>query len=997
MYKINLRQAHYIALVICIICNLAVVFFARENAREQHQSDIMAKVAEKLERLHTSFSVENVFNTSLNKHFRQISGKSNIAVGDLEQIWKNENLLAEDACRLVYFNNDIPLNVAAAEKDEWQLLMNSLNCGQVRSLRTPREVKNRLIKLLKGGVGFERLEARPGTIKKIKNGGLRTFCAWFSAPSQQKGSITGLVAFFHQAFISEKALAMALLAKFSVTARDFGYVNLLNSADSFAPDGFNANWIAGQVSSFDIKSGVDILVINGRRLLVNYKPDGRVMCCKIPDEVVPLPMWSWALAFFWFPLWLRSYLVIDANSGMSLRLLITMVFFISIALPLLATLAYWNRFIVSRTEAGKIEAAHDLEKNLVQLDASYKQIFRTSKKPFAELAAIANGRLENLQSMIDQSIRLELDLMYDTCLLIDANGNFVRPYSGASVTVRRLVFHKRAYREGVFRQLFNQGWVPFDLEAEYSLYTPEDKVDLEQFITLMPVQGKSAYSSLTSFLGKDLIALYNRGLDGNAMGQKEDVSSMVMATFMENEDENPVARIRQSLGDYVEFGFNMNQSFNFVDLIRDSSGRAVYCMILFSGQYNYSFRFLDALFKNKADWPDGVSYLALSERLFSLSFPLLDMTQRLKWLMAMMKPPRNLHVVERKINGKPHLICAYVSKNCSAYVFVATISLEKIASKLEPLKQKLLLAALIIFMALTYVWSRLYAVAIKPASQIMAGVRALETRQHDYRIKLATGDEWQHLAETFNVALEDLKELEVANFVQSCILPAGDIVSNNTVFAGRTVSADDIGGDYYDAFSLANGGLVFLMGDVSGHSVSAAIVVSMARAAFAAIVDSGIILPAEILLQMNKLMIEHLRRAKMMTCFAGLISNEGILTCSNAGQCFPFLVKADGSVEVISQIGYPLGVARKKAFAGLQMQLPEKCRLLIFSDGVIEAANATGEFFGYERLEILVRKLGCQISREEFFAGIYGAVKDFTGDTPWNDDVTLALLDYDPQ
>jgi sigma-B regulation protein RsbU (phosphoserine phosphatase) len=146
---------------------------------------------------------------------------------------------------------------------------------------------------------------------------------------------------------------------------------------------------------------------------------------------------------------------------------------------------------------------------------------------------------------------------------------------------------------------------------------------------------------------------------------------------------------------------------------------------------------------------------------------------------------------------------------------------------------------------------------------------------------------------------------------------------------------------------------------------------------------------------MNNLMLGHLRRVKMMTCFGGHIDKSGKLTCCNAGQSFPYLINENGRVEAIRQIGYPLGAARKKTLKFLEMQLPERCRIVMFSDGVVEAMNEENQQFGYDRLERLVGRLGWRTSNEEFFAAIYKEVREFAGTVPWGDDVTVALLDYD--
>jgi len=66
----------------------------------------------------------------------------------------------------------------------------------------------------------------------------------------------------------------------------------------------------------------------------------------------------------------------------------------------------------------------------------------------------------------------------------------------------------------------------------------------------------------------------------------------------------------------------------------------------------------------------------------------------------------------------------------------------------------------------------------------------------------------------------------------------------------------------------------------------------------------------------------------------------------------------------------------------------------MFSDGVIEAVNEDGQQFGYDRFEDLIKSTGCNVEWSEFFDEILLKLKAFTGDVPWNDDVTIAVLDY---
>ena len=988
------RPVYWLILLLGVTLNLIVIsFFHERNEKREHQTTRHNSEA-LLEKMYASFRFEKVFDREFNALFSDVAGKTASEAASLARIWLHSHGMASDACEIVYFSDKAPLNVSPESADDWKFLLSRFDTGLIRP-RLEGETKNRMIRLLNGGVGFPRLEGKPGMVQKVTIAKDRTYGIWFSEPEKFKTGINAMIVLIHDRKLTDRLIAQNLFARLGLSTAEFGYVNLFNPEDSVVPAGLNPYVIAPRISGMDIKSGCEYLTFGDREVLVSFKPDGRILLALMNYKKLPAPFWSLALFLFWLPLWLKARQTAQTSLRLSLTSLISFVFVISMALPVLAVGFYWNLFIDSRRESAKIETASRLEKLLIQLDANFTEDFRIIRKKYVDLVNILDKKPENLQEFIDQSLRLELQFLFDTCLLIDGEGKFARPYAASGMQVRRLVFYDMAHRAEVCRQAFADGWIPFDLEAEYVFNTTPENFDMNEFASLMPSQGRTAYTSLTSFTGKDLINRHNNALLGAGAGSKEEVSSMVMSSFLESEDENSVSRIQQNLGEFFELGFDVNQSINFVELIKDRSGKAIYCLILFSGNYNFMRNYLEKIFRDKGKWPENVSYMAVSPRLFNVSFPAVDMRMRMQRLVSIMQPPKNLHVEEHLINGKPHLLCAYVGKKMPAYIFFAAMSLESVDKQLANLENRLLTAALIVMIAVLFVYIRLVRGVIRPARLIMSGVHAMEAHDHSHKIVIETGDEWQQLAETFNNALEGMKELEVAHFVQTCILPSSDICSGSARFAGRTVPADDVGGDYYDAFVPAEGEMVFIMGDVSGHSISAALVVSMARAAFSGIVDLGIKMPHEIFTRMNNLMLEHLRRAKMMTCFGGHIDKNGLMTCCNAGQAFPYLIREDGSIEAVKQIGYPLGAARKKTLKYLEIQLPVRCRLVMFSDGVVEAMNEKDEQFGYDRLERLVKKLGWQVSNVEFFEAVYREVGKFSGTVPWGDDVTVALLDYD--
>ncbi|HMM60490.1 MAG TPA: hypothetical protein PKC25_10225, partial [Candidatus Rifleibacterium sp.] len=357
-------------------------------------------------------------------------------------------------------------------------------------------------------------------------------------------------------------LAETLFKRLNADKNRFGYLNQNEFKRSFSLPGINSTALVAEIKKTAGASGLVQLVCNGKDLMVRLSPDGHIFYAVDAEVAVPLPFWSLALFFFWLPVMLNSMLKAEPEFRLSLHTLLAFVVIVSMALPTIAIGFYWDAFIASRRQSLKIEASDRLQQHLIQIDSSFQQTFRQNRKVFRDLVQLLDKRPENLQAFIDRSVKLEIDGMFDACMLINAEGQFVRPYAASTYAVRRMAFYPKAYREKALEQFFAWGWVPFDLEASYALETPTEGLDVSEFVSLMPSQGKSAYTGFAGFTAKDLIKMHNSKIDGDSAAVKDGVSSMVMSSLLEGGGENPVARIYQSLGDFFDFGFGANQSIN---------------------------------------------------------------------------------------------------------------------------------------------------------------------------------------------------------------------------------------------------------------------------------------------------------------------------------------------------------------------------------------------------------------------------------------------------
>jgi Stage II sporulation protein E (SpoIIE) len=192
-------------------------------------------------------------------------------------------------------------------------------------------------------------------------------------------------------------------------------------------------------------------------------------------------------------------------------------------------------------------------------------------------------------------------------------------------------------------------------------------------------------------------------------------------------------------------------------------------------------------------------------------------------------------------------------------------------------------------------------------------------------------------------------EMELLAKMQRGLLPRTLPAVAGWEIAARSIIANEAGGDLYDLLADDEGYLWIAAGDVAGHGYSCAIAQAMTKAAFASLAGRGRT-PAQVLQRMDRV----LRAAGPTRTFTSLLllrlrpeTGEGSL--SNAGHPYPLLA-AGGAVEEIAVSALPLGQGPPRQYVDREVRLPPGAALVLFSDGVFEAADGAGQAYGYERL-----------------------------------------------
>jgi sigma-B regulation protein RsbU (phosphoserine phosphatase) len=235
------------------------------------------------------------------------------------------------------------------------------------------------------------------------------------------------------------------------------------------------------------------------------------------------------------------------------------------------------------------------------------------------------------------------------------------------------------------------------------------------------------------------------------------------------------------------------------------------------------------------------------------------------------------------------------------------------------------------------------------------------------------------------------REQQVASEIQQRFLPAAAPHIEGYELQGISFPCYEIGGDYYDFIPRDDGNMVVALGDVSGKGTAAALLMSSLHAAIHAQADAHDSIVSTIQ-AVNKYLTESIPPNRFVTLFYAELNPElGRLTFLNAGHNPPLIVHAGGTMEQLASGGLPLGIMADAEFREGRTQLLPGDVLVIYSDGVSEAVNPTGEEFGPTRLyEVVARNLDASASgiRDR----IESALTKFCQGTPAADDITLVIV-----
>ena len=290
-----------------------------------------------------------------------------------------------------------------------------------------------------------------------------------------------------------------------------------------------------------------------------------------------------------------------------------------------------------------------------------------------------------------------------------------------------------------------------------------------------------------------------------------------------------------------------------------------------------------------------------------------------------------------------------------------------------------------------------------PSPEDLLGLLYLDSRrplafsQLDRKVLDALATEAADVLDNARLVLKEMErkrmeqELTIAREIQQALLPKDFKQQPHFQVTGVNRSCLAVGGDYFDLMELDEGRTAFVIADVCGKGLGAALVTAMLQGTFSAMTLGQE--PAGVFAHVNRFICTHSEVQRYATLFFGILGRDGGLTYLNAGHLPPLLIRG-GTVEpVMSSECMPIGMWPEAEFSARTSRLEPGDTLVLYTDGVSEAPNLRDEQFEIERLqEVVARHTGAPV--EDLQAAILAALDDFTRGAYQADDITLLILRF---
>jgi serine phosphatase RsbU (regulator of sigma subunit) len=235
------------------------------------------------------------------------------------------------------------------------------------------------------------------------------------------------------------------------------------------------------------------------------------------------------------------------------------------------------------------------------------------------------------------------------------------------------------------------------------------------------------------------------------------------------------------------------------------------------------------------------------------------------------------------------------------------------------------------------------------------------------------------------------QELSIARDIQRALHPCAFRDYPYLAISGTNSPCLAVGGDYFDVFPMSDDRTAFLIADVSGKGLGAALLTTMLQGALSGMGIGAD--PARVFHHLNSFLCEHTDVGRYATMFFGVLDRDGRLEFINAGHPSPLLLRRGEVAEPFTEGSFPLGLMPGANYVTARVELQPGDTLILFSDGVTEAMNSDQQLFGVSRLrEVVANRQDAPLDHLQ--RTVLESVEHFSRGACQADDITLLLVRY---
>jgi len=842
------------------------------------------------------------------------------------------------------------------------------------------------------------MKGRPGRVVTLGSG--RTFTwSYYQFQTGITGQrIAGMLAFIHQQklpkrFALERARHRLSLFNTGIAGDDDAEIEIPGSKTRIP---------LLELKQKQMNAADDRLFIGDRLVSVKRFNDTTLILASIPD-----PGFPWLLllvtAALYAALSIKAISIsyqgtfLGRRTAIPVRGKLLLFFGLGFGFPLLLAIGLAQLYLSERREGIWEDQRQESFRQLSAIDSQFAPFLTRRRLFYGRLCRQTEQHMGSSLPDLKPFDDLYSDYRFDSMQVIASSGKPLLISRMILAELRQCLSLPRPERIRRFESYIERGLIPNPMEVDAINKGPLAK-------DLRSTEGgrfESMVSRVAVQAGK--IAMDQYDTDHGLSSQRQTSNAdMVVESVIEDDAKPLMQGARTSIGKMISLSSGSSIAMVYLDILAGPAGNAWYSVFIFNNLITLEVDYLAKLFERAETGgfqPDPSSALhvrAVSWHHMSRNFPDQNGYRTFSKILDRLDRAPDALSLTMDIDGAPHLVCALPGSGLRHYALLGTVPIADLDRRYAEVAMRVRGSVVALALFGLAVFAALRRRLIAPIAAVTEGLEAMKRGELDRPIPVTGQDELGQMCAAINQAMERLREMELARTIQADLLPQNRLDLDMFVLQGRNRMSQAVGGDYFDFIPLHRGLTAVILGDVSGHGVSAALVTAMAKAAFTILCPRYPDQPEEVLTRLNRLLLSLLNRSKIMSCFLGILDSQSCrLMAANAGQSYPILLTEDGRAEMVQMPSQPLGTRVKAVFKRLDIDL-RHAGLLLYSDGMVEAMSSDQKMFTYDGLlktaSTIWNDKRKSASEADLLNPLFERLEAHTGTDSFTDDVTLVII-----